>query len=334
MMINRSEKLQIRDQEDYIHDLEEERRKIQVFQRELPLCLELITQAIETCKQQLSGKTTEFNLNGGQSECSEQTSNDVVPVFEEFIPIKKNDVSCNKDGKINGIIHNKNLKKSDWLKTAQLWNQTPDQPSKDDLPKKVSVVEVKSTISSSPTQVPEDKCVPPASTSSTVDTGGGGNENKEEEEKKEGRSQRKSRRCWSLELHERFLQALQQLGGSHVATPKQIREMMKIDGLTNDEVKSHLQVYLYFSIFQWFKNIDCTREDQIIQSTTTTTKTIHKHLTLWWLVEYGCHQNMLQWQLQPPRPWRLTVVQTLPEYTVQSLHGHHLSKENNIRYQT
>ena len=26
------------------------------------------------------------------------------------------------------------------------------------------------------------------------------------------------------------------------ATPKQIRDMMKVDGLTNDEVKSHLQV--------------------------------------------------------------------------------------------
>ncbi len=29
-----------------------------------------------------------------------------------------------------------------------------------------------------------------------------------------------------------------------VATPKQIRELMKVDGLTNDEVKSHLQVGL------------------------------------------------------------------------------------------
>jgi len=27
-----------------------------------------------------------------------------------------------------------------------------------------------------------------------------------------------------------------------VATPKQIREVMQVDGLTNDEVKSHLQV--------------------------------------------------------------------------------------------
>ena len=34
-----------------------------------------------------------------------------------------------------------------------------------------------------------------------------------------------------------------------VATPKQIRELMKVDGLTNDEVKSHLQVLL---------SLDCT----------------------------------------------------------------------------
>lgn len=45
---------------------------------------------------------------------------------------------------------------------------------------------------------------PPASTSSTVENGGG---------KKE--SERKARRCWSPELHKRFLQALQQLGGPH-----------------------------------------------------------------------------------------------------------------------
>ncbi|KHG08713.1 Two-component response regulator ARR1 [Gossypium arboreum] len=34
-----------------------------------------------------------------------------------------------------------------------------------------------------------------------------------------------------------------QLGGSQVATPKQIKEVMQVDDLTNDEVKSHLQKY-------------------------------------------------------------------------------------------
>ncbi|KAJ7547070.1 hypothetical protein O6H91_08G067400 [Diphasiastrum complanatum] len=56
-------------------------------------------------------------------------------------------------------------------------------------------------------------------------------------------TQRKARRSWSPELHRRFVSALQQLGGSEVATPKQIRELMKVEGLTNDEVKSHLQKY-------------------------------------------------------------------------------------------
>ncbi|CAL9103950.1 unnamed protein product [Musa textilis] len=54
---------------------------------------------------------------------------------------------------------------------------------------------------------------------------------------------RKARRCWSQELHRRFVLAIQQLGGAQVATPKQIRERMKVDGLSNDEVKSHLQKY-------------------------------------------------------------------------------------------
>ncbi|KAI6701285.1 hypothetical protein NL676_015609 [Syzygium grande] len=54
---------------------------------------------------------------------------------------------------------------------------------------------------------------------------------------------KKRRRSWSPELHLRFVDALQQLGGAQVATPKQIRELMQVDGLTNDEVKSHLQKY-------------------------------------------------------------------------------------------
>ncbi|KAL8097039.1 hypothetical protein AgCh_030215 [Apium graveolens] len=54
---------------------------------------------------------------------------------------------------------------------------------------------------------------------------------------------RKQRRCWSPELHRRFVASLEELGGAQVATPKQIRELMQVDGLTNDEVKSHLQKY-------------------------------------------------------------------------------------------
>ncbi|CAF1929157.1 unnamed protein product [Brassica napus] len=50
------------------------------------------------------------------------------------------------------------------------------------------------------------------------------------------------RRKWSEDLHRRIIDALQKIGGSQVAIPKQIRDIMKVDGLTNDEVKGHLQV--------------------------------------------------------------------------------------------
>lgn len=282
---NYDEKMQ-RTQE-YIDALEEERRKILVFQRELPLCLELVTQAIEACKQQLSSGTTvtEYNFHG-QSECSEQTSTD-GPVLEEFMPIKRalssdDDEQQSRKPKKSNISNNGNdndnksnnnndkaasSKKSDWLRSVQLWNQTPDPPQKGDSPKKVSVVEVKRNGSGGGAFHPfkkekstganaakldvlksDDKTSTlVAEASSTEETGGtsgggGGNVGSKKEEK-EGQSQRKSRRCWSPELHKRFLLALQQLGGAHVATPKQIRELMKVDGLTNDEVKSHLQKY-------------------------------------------------------------------------------------------
>lgn len=38
-----------------------------------------------------------------------------------------------------------------------------------------------------------------------------------------------------------------------VATPKQIRDIMQVDGLTNDEVKSHLQVYIHLCSFNKYE---------------------------------------------------------------------------------
>uniref|UniRef100_A0A803Q8W0 HTH myb-type domain-containing protein n=1 Tax=Cannabis sativa TaxID=3483 RepID=A0A803Q8W0_CANSA len=52
-----------------------------------------------------------------------------------------------------------------------------------------------------------------------------------------------TRRTWTPPLHLKFLQALDVLGGHEVATPKQIKEQMKVENLTNDQVKSHLQKY-------------------------------------------------------------------------------------------
>ncbi|XP_062103244.1 myb family transcription factor EFM-like [Humulus lupulus] len=51
-----------------------------------------------------------------------------------------------------------------------------------------------------------------------------------------------TRRIWTPHLHESFIKALNVLGGPEVATPKQIKEQMNVSDLTNDQVKSHLQV--------------------------------------------------------------------------------------------
>ncbi|CAN0870557.1 Transcription factor HHO3 [Linum grandiflorum] len=229
---------------EYVAALEEERRKITMFQRELPLSLDLVTQAIEACRRELSGTTTEHDV----PDCSEQTSGE-CPVTEEFIPIKPNSSSYD-DEEENGSDCDKKrpLKrtrsKSDWLRSVQLWNQPPDgtdPPSPKQMkcvPRKALVTEVKRNGAFHPFQKENITAAPaaavalappsqvlPSAMSSTADAtptvagtssvvSDGGNKQKEEVDK-EGEGKRKRRRCWSPELHRRFLHALQQLGGSH-----------------------------------------------------------------------------------------------------------------------
>ncbi|TKW05383.1 hypothetical protein SEVIR_7G171800v4 [Setaria viridis] len=53
----------------------------------------------------------------------------------------------------------------------------------------------------------------------------------------------KVRRRWTTEMHDRFVDAVNQLGGCENAKPKAILDIMNVEGLTREQVKSHLQKY-------------------------------------------------------------------------------------------
>lgn len=259
---------------DYLLALEEERRKIHVFQRELPLCLDLVTQTIEGMKSQIGGAASE-----------ETVSDHDGPVLEEFIPLKPSLSLSSSDDETSthAVAPVSNAKAEtppptpetkkvmpDWLQSAQLstWSE-PQQSSSLQKVLPCRPVALNATRTGGAfhpfekekqpePELPASSTTAPASSALVGDSGDKATSDTEVHDKdskdvtekdtdkdKEGQSQpnRKPRRCWAPELHRRFLQALQQLGGSHVATPKQIRELMKVDGLTNDEVKSHLQKY-------------------------------------------------------------------------------------------
>lgn len=56
-------------------------------------------------------------------------------------------------------------------------------------------------------------------------------------------SDAKPRLKWTPELHQRFIDAVTQLGGPEKATPKSLMRVMSIHGLTLYHLKSHLQKY-------------------------------------------------------------------------------------------
>ncbi|XP_041995536.1 myb-related protein 2-like [Salvia splendens] len=53
----------------------------------------------------------------------------------------------------------------------------------------------------------------------------------------------KQRLRWTPEMHEKFIEAVAELGGRYKATPKSISKLMGIEGITLFHIKSHLQKF-------------------------------------------------------------------------------------------
>ncbi|CAL9194400.1 unnamed protein product [Musa hybrid cultivar] len=259
--------------EESIKNLEEEKRKIEAFKRELPLCMLLLSEVIEGLNKEIQ------RCRGDRFGC----------VFEEFIPMKS---KVEEDGRVKAETDCKD--KKNWMSSAQLWSDNHSDNDDDDkahaniiseedggyhrnffsecknrngggafVPfKRLSSFAASSKEQEKPPpalpdlslQSPAIENTPGLVTCAAEDHRVGGCGSKAVDEASESspatanthlnvQPPRKARRCWSQELHRRFVLAIQQLGGAQVATPKQIREQMKVDGLTNDEVKSHLQKY-------------------------------------------------------------------------------------------
>ncbi|XP_044507391.1 transcription factor HHO6 [Mangifera indica] len=254
----------------FVKGLEEEMKKIDAFKRELPLCMLLLNDAIVALKEELMQCISSKNVKPVLEEfipLKKSSSDDE----DEETPTVKKENDSSKDNKKN------------WMSSVQLWKTDDHKTTDPIVnPKQNTDLKLKRNDEENPFKsrtearafMPfkaypgfarkEDieefpvhglSLVTPGIKNPKEDTGSSGSRtscsksisssapNATGPQPPHQQTNRKQRRCWSPELHRRFVNALQQLGGAAAATPKQIRELMQVDGLTNDEVKSHLQKY-------------------------------------------------------------------------------------------
>ncbi|XVE78585.1 hypothetical protein DITRI_Ditri13aG0157800 [Diplodiscus trichospermus] len=247
---NASDKLAVLN--DYINQYEEELNSIVAFKRQLPQCMLLLMEALDTLRIEF------MNIKNGME--SEATAGrplmEFLAIKRKHYEEKQTDVSA-ADQKYN------NKGKSCLMSSSyQLWNSNHENKKqktfmdfiqvRNQNPISFKESSFRSSLAENGFSSRENNIRGSHSRFASVGTNNGhvGLNLKADDQSLNYYPRpltqpiwKNNRRTWSAELHARFVEALNLLGGIEVATPKQIREVMQVEGLTNDQVKSHLQKY-------------------------------------------------------------------------------------------
>ncbi|KAK3164039.1 hypothetical protein QOZ80_1AG0011780 [Eleusine coracana subsp. coracana] len=265
---------------EFLARLEEERLKIDAFKRELPLCMQLLNHAMEAYKQQLEAYQMGGGHQGAAAAARPLVLEEFIPIKSIGID-DDTKPGMNASSEKASWMESAQLWNGPADSAVAKGPQTPKESSEHPLPivdaghqqrnggGGAFLPFAKDKVDALAAALPELALAPAekdeVDRKPYLDAGGNNNgvlggarrdvvqngvkpgaaatEGQPAPAPPQTQTHRKARRCWSPELHRRFVNALQILGGAQVATPKQIRELMKVDGLTNDEVKSHLQKY-------------------------------------------------------------------------------------------
>ncbi|CAL4927505.1 unnamed protein product [Urochloa decumbens] len=232
-----------------IRSLEEERRKIEVFRRELPLCVRLLADVIEELKEEATKRGGDLESRADDGDKKKWMSTAQLWVDSEAKSKSEKNPRremISPEPKLLGAPMPIRAVPAVPPPPPACFRRDENAAGTVGLPGLSLLPPSTKTSSISPVPaVDEHRQNATARFSATMSPSGPGlNLHAQTQQQQQQQQQsRKARRCWSPELHRQFVAALHQLGGPQVATPKQIREVMQVDGLTNDEVKSHLQKY-------------------------------------------------------------------------------------------
>ncbi|WOL06938.1 hypothetical protein Cni_G15673 [Canna indica] len=117
------------------------------------------------------------------------------------------------------------------------------------------------------------------------------------------RTLKRPRLVWTPQLHKRFVDVVSHLGIKN-AVPKTIMQLMNVEGLTRENVASHLQKYrLYLKRMQGLSNEGPSSSDHLFSSTPVP-------------------QSLREQQMPMPMPYAVPTMIPMPVYGMAHPHAH------------